>query len=73
MKRLLALAFLLLLFACPGQADSMEEGLNRALDMVDVPALEQASGQAGIGDLLLRLARGEMVWDAGTTVELLGE
>ena len=73
MKRLALLTMLLILLAWPGQADSLEEGLNQALDMVDVPALEQASGRTGIAALLLRLAKGEMVWDAGATVQALGE
>ncbi|MBQ9197319.1 MAG: stage III sporulation protein AE [Clostridia bacterium] len=71
--RRLALLALLTLLVLPGQAESLEDGLNRALDMVDVPALEQASGQTGLGELLLRLARGETVWDAAATAEAFKE
>ena len=73
MKRLAALAVFLLLLPCPGQAEALREGLDAALEQVDVPALEAVSGRRGLGELLLRLARGETVWDAAETAEALGE
>lgn len=73
MKKLLPTVLLLLLFCRPGQAEGLDEGLKKALDSVDVPALEQVSGQRGIGDLLLRLAKGEAVWDAAETARAMGE
>lgn len=55
---------LFLLIPCAGQAENLREGLDKAMESVDVQALEQASGQQGVGELILRLARGEVVWDA---------
>ena len=72
-RRAYTLLALLLFLPLIGRADSIENGLGQAMEMVDVPALEEASGQTGIGDLLLRLARGEMVWDVAGSARALGD
>lgn len=73
MRRLLLLVALLAFLWVPCRAESLEEGLLQTLDTVDVGALEAVSGQTGLRELVLRLARGETVWDAGETARALGE
>ena len=72
MRRCLLLALLLCLPCLACEAE-MEAGLDQALSRVEVEALEQASGQSGLRPLLLRLARGETVWDAAQTWQALAE
>jgi len=73
-KRILLLtALLLLLLPMAGRAASLEEGLGQTLDQFDMGQLEAASGQRGLRELALRLARGEMVWDAGETWRAMWE
>ncbi len=71
--RRLAVFLLLLLAVLPGQAEELESGLMQSLEGVDTAALEEASGQTGLHDLILRLARGEAVWDAGQTLSALAD
>ena len=73
MKRGLLLLLLLLLLPGMGQAEAVEAGLQQALDQVDVQALERVSGQQGLREVILRLARGETVWDAAESLRLLEE
>ena len=78
MKRIIFFALLTVLIFCGGQAESLDAGIAKALEQVDVGALEAASGQRDLRALITRLAKGEMVWDgaqAGRALydALLGE
>lgn len=73
MKRI---AFFLLLLFCVfhvGQAESLDAGIEKALEQVDIGALEAAAGQGGLRELIIRLAKGETVWDGAQAGRALGE
>lgn len=71
MRRWLVVLLLTLLLPCCARAEGLDAGLDQALGSVDVQALEAVSGQHGLREVLLRLAHGELVWDAGETLALL--
>ena len=72
MKRWGLILLLALLLPCGAGASGLEEGLEQALEQVDVQQLEALSGQQNLRELILRLARGEMVWDGQETARQLG-
>ena len=71
----IACVMLLIPCAC---AQSLDEGLIHTVEELDIASIEQASGQENIGMILLRLAKGDKVWDAQEMLDkaldtLLGE
>lgn len=73
MKRLVTVVLLCLLLAPAAWAEGLEEGVTQVVESLDLTALEQASGQRDVAGTLLRLAKGEIVWDAQHVLELLLE
>lgn len=71
MKRWLFLALFLALLFTAARAEGLDAGIGQALDKVDIPALEAASGMQNLRELLTRLARGEMVWDGAQAGQAL--
>ena len=73
MKRI---AFFLLLLFCVfhvGQAESLDAGIEKTLEQVDIGALEAASCQGDLRELIIHLAKGETVWDGAQAGRALGE
>lgn len=71
------IACMVLLIPC-ACAQSLDEGLIHTVEELDIASIEQASGQENIGMILLRLAKGDKVWDAQEMLDkaldiLLGE
>lgn len=62
MKKGLVWLFLLL-WPMLAQAESLEDGLKKVLDGMDVTSLESAAETENVKDVLLELARGNVVWD----------
>lgn len=70
MKRLMVLVMMLLLpaLAC---AQGLDAGLEQALGQVDLAPLETAAREDNLRVYLLRLAKGEMIWDARQVLDTL--
>ena len=64
MKRLMALVMLMLLLPALASAQGLDAGLEQALGQVDLAPLETAAREDNLRVYLLRLAKGEMIWDA---------
>ncbi|MBQ7455115.1 MAG: stage III sporulation protein AE [Clostridia bacterium] len=69
------LLFFLLLLAISISvcAEELDQGLEQAISAVDVQGLERETGQSGLKEMVLRLARGELIWDAQQVLELVEE
>lgn len=77
MKRLLWLLLALLLVAAPAGAEELEESLQSVLDSLSIEDFQGAVNQMmaepiDIRDTVLKLARGEVVWDFAKLLESLG-
>ncbi|MEI3429422.1 MAG: hypothetical protein V8Q82_09475 [Christensenellales bacterium] len=72
MKRLMALlVMLMLLLPALACAQGSDAGLEQALGQVDLAPLETAAREDNLRVYLLRLAKGEMIWDAGEVLDTL--
>ena len=71
MKRLIALVMLMLLLPALACAQGLDAGLEQALGQVDLAPLETAAREDNLRVYLLRLAKGEMIWDARQVLETL--
>lgn len=68
----IAVVFLAIFLLFPsGLCESMEDGLQKVLDTLDVSALEEAAQTENMADILLSLSRGEIVWDVEGVLERL--
>lgn len=73
MKRAL-LCLLIVCFLLPVCcAESIDSGLQEIVEGLDTAPLEAAAESAGIKEMLLQLAKGEMVWDVGAILDALQE
>jgi len=73
MKRAGMLVLLLALLCLSARAQTLDEGINSVLGSMDLAALEEKSGQQDLRRLLLALAKGELVWDAGQVLSAVKE
>ena len=71
MKRLIALVMLMLLLPALACAQGLDAGLEQALGQVDLAPLETAAREDNLRVYLLRLAKGEMIWDARQVLDTL--
>ena len=71
MKRLMALVMLMLLLPALACAQGLDAGLEQALGQVDLAPLETAAREDNLRVYLLRLAKGEMIWDARQVLDTL--
>ena len=71
MKRLMALVMLMLLLPALASAQGLDAGLEQALGQVDLAPLETAAREDNLRVYLLRLAKGEMIWDARQVLDTL--
>ena len=71
MKRLIALVMLMLLLPALSCAQGLDAGLEQALGQVDLAPLETAAREDNLRVYLLRLAKGEMIWDARQVLDTL--
>ena len=78
MRRLLWLLIMLLLLAPSAKADSVEESLNSVLDSLSLSEFQRAvdsitTEHIDIRDTVMKLARGDAVWDFSTLLDSLGK
>lgn len=64
MKKVLLYVCLALCLLSKGVCETLEDGLYQAMEQVDISALEEAAQEENLSERVLRLARGEVVWDA---------
>ncbi len=74
MKRWLAVFLLCLIFVLPAFASEMEESFQKVLDSLNLEDFEKAinsmaASPINLRDTILKLARGEIVWDAAALME----
>ena len=70
MKEVLCVMLICLCFSC-ARGEGIDDSLEQVLDNVDVTAVEAAAQTQGLRETVLRLARGETVWDATEILEIL--
>lgn len=63
----------MLLYCPPACAESLNEEMERAVAQLDLKELEQAAREDDLRVYLLRLAKGEMLWDAQQVLDTLLE
>ncbi len=78
MRRLIWLLIAFLLMGPPAQAQTMEESLNSVLDTLSLAEFQRAidsitTEHIDIRDTVMKLARGDAVWDFSTLLDSLGK
>lgn len=71
--KIMLLVLMLIVWLPKGSCETLDAGLKKVLDTLDVTALEEAAQTENVKDILQSLANGEMVWDVGGMLSRLQE
>ncbi|MBR5232492.1 MAG: stage III sporulation protein AE [Clostridia bacterium] len=69
-KGCIAVLLLIALMSC-ARGEELDQGLARVLEGIELDALERAAQEENLGETVLLLARGEVIWNAGEVLSHL--